>query len=236
MECLEWMMVFEWKVGVGRLRHWRMSFELVRPAQSVLAWIDPWYFCFSSFWILYILHSSYQMARSIPKSCCSRKPEFWLCVRVPRSPSYTLESCIWWPPTLYLVTTRSLWSIRDFSWIHTITINVQISFVWRESVRESTVVVLCWCPLACHLCWWHLSKRWCFGWISHFGGSRAFEYYMYCTELIHCWNLYNSCCQRTVQCNLQVWVHLWAFWYPYIWLPRGHFDPFVIFSRFLVLI
>ena len=31
--------------------------------------------------------------------------------------------------------------------------------------------------------------------------------------MLNRWNMYNSCCQRAVQCNLQVWEPLWAFWY-----------------------
>jgi hypothetical protein len=169
-----------------------MSFVLVRPAQSVEVCFDPWYFLFLSFLILYILCRNYQLVEYIQYMLSEDGTVQLVWVLVHLRPSYTL--C--------LVARRSFWSLRDFFWISLIIINLQIPFVWGEPVSESIVGFLCCCPSACHSCLWGLFKRWCFGWISHFFDSKAFEYHIDYIEITNSWNICQSFCLRTVECSL----------------------------------
>ena len=98
--------------------------------------------------------------------------------------------------------TRLLWSIHDFSWIHNMDRNLEISFIWSKTVRKSILVVVCCSPCACHSCQWGLPKVSRFGSISNFLGSRAFEYCIYYIEITNSWSLSNSFCLRTVECSL----------------------------------
>ena len=138
--------------------------------------------------------------------------------------------------TLSLVVTRSLWSLCDFFWISLIIINIQIPFVWGEPASECIVGVLCCGPCACHSCWWRLSKRWCFGWISHFFDSKAFENHMDCIKLTNSWIVSKSFCLRTVQCSLYDCWCTSGLVVPCFWWSWGHFDRFVIFSGFILSI
>ena len=60
--------------------------------------------------------------------------------------------------TSSLVATTTLWSHCYFFWISSININLQIPFVWSQTVRGCIISVLCCCQCACHSCWWGLAK------------------------------------------------------------------------------
>jgi hypothetical protein len=116
--------------------------------------------------------------------------------------------------------TRLLWSPYVSFCIHSIDMNLHISFVWSKTVRKSILVVVCCCPCACHSCWWGLSKVTRFASLFHFFDSWAFGYYMYYTETTNSWNLCQSFCLRTVQCKLWVLVHLRPFYIKYLVVTR----------------
>ena len=96
---------------------------------SISAFLDLWSFkC-------YIYCIGVVCSRIISKSFCFRTVQcnLWVLVH--------LRPCC----TLFFVATRLLWSVRDFFWVRSITINVQTPFVWGELVSESIVGVVCCC-------------------------------------------------------------------------------------------
>jgi hypothetical protein len=88
----------------GLLLSMGTSFVFVRPAQTVMIYIDHGFFLFLSFLILYILCRNYQLVEYIQYMLSEDGTVQLVWVLVHLRPSYTL--C--------LVATRSFWSIRDF--------------------------------------------------------------------------------------------------------------------------
>jgi hypothetical protein len=130
-------------VGVVCCCDWSMSFELVRLGQSVVFCIDLGFFWCSVLWILYIVHMNRLFVRCTQFLLFEEGWVKLLWVLVHHKPYCTL----------WLVYTSLFWSVRVFFWIYNITINVQISFVRMESVRESIVGVYFCCQCACHVAW-----------------------------------------------------------------------------------
>jgi len=153
---------------------------------SISAFLDLWSFKY------YIYCIGVVCSRIVSKSFCLRTVQCSFCVLV-----HTVSLC-----TSSLVAPKSFWSLCDFSWIHNINMNLQISFIWSKAVRKSIVGVVCCCPLACHSCSWGLSKVPMFGSILYFLGSWVFEYCIYCIEMIYWRNMYKPWHVRTVQCSL----------------------------------
>ena len=176
----------------------RMSFVLVRPAQSVLVCIDLPFFWYWIFGILYSLERNGLLLKYVQAPFLEGGTVQSMSVGVHMSPCCTLS----------LVVTRPLWSPCYFCWLFSIMLECQRSLIWSKTARKYIVCVVCLSPCACHSCLWGLPKVSRFGSISDFFGSWAFEYCIEYTKFINSWNLFQSFCLRAVQCNLWVLLHL----------------------------
>jgi len=104
-----------------KYHHWEGHFSKIRDMPSPHFW-------YMILWMMNYMNPYWSGARAWAR--CVIFGLDWLV--------HTVVLC-----TSSFVTTSLFWSVRDFFWTRTITINVQISFVWIESVRKSKVGVVC---------------------------------------------------------------------------------------------